>query len=51
MLGSALGCGIGEGRCGERCGWGKCGKGRWDVGEVKGDVGRGVGKCVGVWER
>ena len=30
--------GIGEGRCGERC-WGRCRKGCWDVGVVKGDVG------------
>ena len=36
--------GVGEVRCGER--WEKC-VGVW--GEVRGDVGRGVGKCVGVW--
>ena len=35
VLGSVLGCGGGEGRCGEV------------LGEVKG----GVGKCVGVWGR
>ena len=53
MLGSVLGCGIGEGRCGERCGevLGRCGKGCWDVGEVKGDVGRSVLECGGGKER
>ena len=52
ILGSVLGCGGGEGRCGG-CGevLGRSGKGCWGVGEVKGDVGRGVGKCVGVWGR
>ena len=30
----------------------RCGKVYWGVGEVKGDVERGVVKCViGVWER
>ena len=59
MLGSVLGC-VGEGRCGERCGevlgevWKRvlvCREVKGDVGEVKADVGRGVGKCVGVWGR
>ena len=40
MWGSVLGCG------------GRCGKVRWGVKKVRGDVGRsvgGVGKCVEVW--
>ena len=41
--------------------WGRCGKVCWDVGEIRRDVGRGVGgvrkcwgrcgKCVAMWER
>ena len=53
--------GRGVGKCGVR--WGKvccdvgrdkkrygkgCGEVRWGVGKVRGDVGREVGKCVGV---
>ena len=34
------------GKCGENCG-----KVCWGVGEMKGDVERGVGKCAGVWKR
>ena len=37
-----LECGGGKGRCGKKC-WGRCEKVCWGVGEVKGDVGRGVG--------
>ena len=36
--------GVRVGKC-----WGRCEKVCWGVGEVRGDVGRGVGKCVGVW--
>ena len=54
MRGSVLGCwgkceevcwGVGEGA--EKC-WGRCGKVCWGVGTVRGDVRRGVKKCVGV---
>ena len=54
--------GGGEERCGEMCGvWGsllRCWRGEerdvWRYGEVRGvwgNVEKGVGKCVGVWER
>ena len=50
-VGKSVSCGIEKGDMerGVRKCWGRCGKGCWDVGEVKGVVGRGVGKCVGVW--
>ena len=35
-------CWGGKGRCGEKC-WGRCEKVCWGVGEVRGDLGRGVG--------
>ena len=29
----------------------RCERGVWRYGDVRGGVGKGEGKCVGVWER
>ena len=48
MWGSVLGCG---GRCVENGGGvEKCGEVCWGVGEVRKDMGRGVGGSMGMWE-
>ena len=50
---SVLGCGERyKGRCGEMLEkyFERSGKVCWGVGKVRENVGRGVGKCVGVWE-